>query len=440
MRGANGFDCGRRPCHCSRMSASGHAAGAPPAVLPMRERARVLLENTRSRLDTVVPAAMREQGLDMWLVLCEEDSLDPVFETMIPFDTWCPILQVLVFVDRGASGVQRLNISGTDTADLFVRPYRGQVVEEQWKALARVVSDAGPRRIGINTGSVAWAASGLTASLRDRLAAELPAGFAGRLESAEPCAVRYLSTLTDAEIGRLEEAARVSRALIAECYSPEVLRPAETTIADLCWHYWQRVADLGLLVSFKPSFYLIRDPQARSRHGEGDTTIRPGDFVRCDVGLRYLRMTTDHQLWCYCARPGESDAPRAQQELMKEGNRLQDLFLDELRAGSSGNELLARMLERARREGIPGPRVYSHSLGLFLHEPGPLIGLPWEQQRCPGRGDVVARPGCGFAMELSVTTEIDGWGAFTLALEEDVVLGQNGARLIDTRQTQFIVL
>ncbi len=421
------------------MRAAGETAGAAP-VMPMRERARVLLENTRGRLDTIVPVAMREQGLDMWLVLCEEDALDPVFTTMIPLDTWCPILQVLVFLDRGASGIERLNISGTDTADLFVRPYRGQVVEEQWKALARVVSDANPGRIGVNTGSIAWAASGLTASLRDRLAAELPAAFAGRLESAEPCAVRYLSTLTEAEIGRLEEAGRVSRGLIAECYSPAVLRPGATTTADLCWHYWQRVADLGLQVSFKPSFYLIRSPEARSRHGEADTTIRPGDFVRCDVGLRYLRMTTDHQIWCYCARAGESDAPPAQQELMKEGNRLQDLFLDELRAGSTGNELLAGMLGRARREGIPGPKVYSHSLGLFLHEPGPLIGLPWEQQRCPGRGDVAARPGCAFAMELSVTREIEGWGPFTLALEEDVVLGRDGARLLDRRQTRFALV
>jgi hypothetical protein len=161
--------------------------------------------------------------------------------------------------------------------------------------------------------------------------------------------------------------------------------------------------------------------------------------VRCDVGLRYLRMTTDHQLWCYCARPGESDAPQAQQELMKEGNRLQELFLDELRAGSTGNELLATMLGRARREGIPGPKVYSHSLGLFLHEPGPLIGLPWEQQRCPGRGDVVARPGHAFAMELSAAREIEGWGAFTLALEEEVVLEQRGARALDRRQAQFVV-
>jgi hypothetical protein len=38
--------------------------------------------------------------------------------------------------------------------------------------------------------------------------------------------------------------------------------------------------------------------------------------------------------------------------------------------------MLGRMLKKAGELGIPGPRIYSHSLGYFLHEPGPLIGLP----------------------------------------------------------------
>jgi len=64
-----------------------------PRVLPMRERSRVTDGVLAERLDTVLPIAMREAGLDMWLIICQEDDLDPVYETMIPMETWCPILQ-----------------------------------------------------------------------------------------------------------------------------------------------------------------------------------------------------------------------------------------------------------------------------------------------------------------------------------------------------------
>ena len=48
---------------------------------------------------------------------------------------------------------------------------------------------------------------------------------------------------------------------------------------------------------------------------------------------------------------------------MAEANRLQDVYMAEFRKGLTGDQLLGNMLTRARREGIPTPRVYSHSLG-----------------------------------------------------------------------------
>ena len=114
----------------------------------------------------------------------------------------------------------------------------------------------------------------------------------------------------------------------------------------------------------------------------------------------------------------------------------------EFREGLTGNELLARILARARDEGVPEPKVYSHSLGLLLHEPGPLIGLPWEQERCPGRGDVALRPNYAFTMELSVADAVPEWGGQTLrlAVEEDVVFTRDGCRVIGGRQTAFYLV
>ncbi|MCK4399775.1 hypothetical protein KAV46_02215, partial [Candidatus Bathyarchaeota archaeon] len=112
-----------------------------PKILSMRERSEIIDRVLAERLEEVLPTAMREAGLDMWLIICQEDDLDPVYETMIPMDTWCPILQMLVFYDRGPElGVERINLSFTDTKDLYDKPWPGRRHHrEQWKLLGGIV-------------------------------------------------------------------------------------------------------------------------------------------------------------------------------------------------------------------------------------------------------------------------------------------------------------
>ncbi len=414
-----------------------------PQVLSMRQRADVIWRLLKRRLDTILPLAMRENGFDMWLILCQEDDLEPVFKTMIPMDTWCPILQILVFYDKGeAEGVECINISGTNMRDLYDWPYRGQLPEKQWPLLKQVIQERDPKKIGINTGSIQWAAGGLTHNLYSQLLEVLPEKYIRRLESAEPMAVRWLATLTDDEIELYEHVANVAHHILAECYSRKAVVPGVTTVQDLEWYYWQRCADLGLEVSFKPFFNLVRSEAAWEKFGRDDRVIRPGDFVHSDVGISYLRLNSDHQEWMYVLLPGEEDAPEGMKALMREANRLQDVFMAEFSRGLTGNELLKNIITRAQKEGIRDPRVYSHSLGLLLHEPGPLIGLPWEQKRCMGRGDVKLEYNESFTMELSVSGKVPEWDGqeVRMGMEEDVVFTEDGCRLIDGRQTSFYII
>ncbi len=414
-----------------------------PRILSVREQDAVITRVLERRLRDILPTAMREAEIDMWLIICQEDDLDPVYRTMIPLNTWTPILQILIFADReGDAGVERINLSMTRTESLFDQPYDGRHVEEQWKLLARIVAERDPRRIGINIGRVQWAAGGLTHNLYSQLVAALPKRYVERLVSAEPAVIRWLATLTDLEIDLFDHVVAVSRSIIAECYSRRVVTVGVTTTTDLEWHYRQRCVDLGVEVSFKPSFGLVRSTAAKARYGADDPIIRPGDLIHCDVGLRHLRLTSDHQQWAYVLRPGEEDAPKAFRRLMEKAHELQDVFMGEFRAGLTGNELLHAILNKARAVGLPNPRVYSHSLGLYLHEPGPLIGLPWEQETCPGRGDVSLKDDYAFTMELSVADGIPEWNgeALSLAVEEDVVFTGGECRLIGGRRMSFYLI
>jgi hypothetical protein len=409
-----------------------------PQILPLREQSALITGMVRERLDVILPGAMAAAGIDMWIVLCQEDNPDPIFLTMIPFDNWHPILSCLVFA-RDGDTVRRYNLSACDTKDLYERPYAGQLEERQWPALVDLVVQHDPARIGVDFGSIAWAAGGLTWNLHRQLVDHLPERYRERLVSAEAAAVRWASTLTEREMVVFRRVSELGQYMIEECFTASTITPGVTTIDDLVWHYWQHARDLGLDVAFRPYFRIHRDER---QTGLSPDVVSPGDVLHCDVGIKYLRLNSDHQHLAYVTRPGETDAPPGLVRRMQETNRLQDIFLAGFRYGLSGNEMRRNMLRAAHEAGIPEPKIYSHNLGFFLHQPGPLIGLPWEQERDLPRGDMRLEFNSAFVMELSTTGPVPEWGGqmLTVAMEEPVLFTRNGCHTPCPRQTEFHVI
>jgi len=418
-----------------------------PAIMSARDQAAFVHKVVQKRLATRLPRMMRETGIDMWVISCNEDNLDPILETMMPLDHWCPITQILVLFDGGPDkGVERINVSRTDTQGLFVNgwdvaAFDGKKSPEgQWEAFGRIVKERNPRKLALNEGEVEWVAGALTTNLKKRIVAALGPELAKRIVSAEPLATLWSETLLPEEVEIQEQAAAISHAIIAEMFSNLIITVGQTTAEDVRWHYRQRAADLGLLVSFRPFVTIrARSPETLALYGKDDKAIRPGDYLHCDGGLKYMRWNCDNQEVAYVLKPGETDAPEGLRKLLAEANRLQDVFLGELKTGLTGNELLGRILAKARSAGIPGPKVYSHSLGLFLHEPGPLIGLPWEQVNNPGRGDVKLVPWSVFTVELSATGPLPDWGLteMRVPVEQDIVFNGEKGIFLDGRQTAF---
>lgn len=410
-------------------------------VLKMQGRAQAIYEILKDRLNALQDAALAADNLDMWLILGQEDNPDPVYEHLIPLDCWPPILHMIVFV-RTPGGIRRFNISGTDTKDLYEWPYKGQCEPQQYLELNKLLTEFDPQRIGINIGSTEWCAGGLTVNRRRDLLANIPDRFHDRLVSAEKTCTCFMQSMTPRELEVYNDVVALGHEMIAYTYSPERIKPGETLITDLRWIYWNRSVERGLDLAFLPYFRRIRSRQDEDTYGPEDKVIRPGDAIHCDVGIKYLRYNSDHQEWAYVCRPGESDAPAELKAILAQGNRLQDIFMDVMTGGQgvSGNELLARMLKRAEAEKIRGAKIYSHSIGRLLHEPGPLIGLPWEQKDTGGRGEVKLIPNTCFSMELCSEGPVTAWKreAVSLSIEQEVCVDAKGqCGLINGRQTEF---
>jgi Xaa-Pro aminopeptidase len=229
--------------------------------------------------------------------------------------------------------------------------------------------------------------------------------------------------------------------LIARAFSNEVITPGKTTNQDVVWWLRQQVNNMGLGTWFQPSVRVQRkDGAAVSMLAEdAPVVIERGDVLHVDFGITAMRLNTDTQHMGYVLREGETDAPAGIKKALANANRLQDLVLERMRPGRSGNQVLADVLEQTKKEEINGS-LYSHPIGDHGHGAGPLIGLWDRQQGVPGRGDVTLLPGTWFSIELSARTPIPEWSGQELFVgeEEDAVLDESGAmHWVLRRQTEF---
>ena len=167
--------------------------------------------------------------------------------------------------------------------------------------------------------------------------------------------------------------------------------------------------------------------------------ILQGDILHCDFGIVAMGMSTDTQHMAYVLLEGEIEAPKGLTRALANANRLQDILLEEIKVGRSGNEILVSVLNTMHSEGLDGT-MYTHPIGDHGHGAGPLIGL-WDYQNgVPGRGDPFVIPGMWFSTELQVTTPVPEWDGqrVRMALEEEAEVTLEGEmRWVLRRQTEL---
>jgi len=138
-------------------------------------------------------------------------------------------------------------------------------------------------------------------------------------------------------------------------------------------------------------------------------------------------------------RDGETDVPDGLKQCLAASNRMQDIQLEEMHPGRTGNEALAAALARMEAEGIEGS-LYSHPIGDHGHGAGPLIGLWDRQEGVPGRGDAKFRPHTWFSIELQARVPVAEWGgkAVSCRQEEEAYLDEEGERhWVFRRQSKY---
>ncbi|HEX2077543.1 MAG TPA: M24 family metallopeptidase [Longimicrobium sp.] len=420
----------------------------------LREQAQVRQEWLRLRLERVLPRVMREQGVQMWIIPVREYNEDPVFRALVSPTTMAARRRTIyAFCDRGPErGVERIAIGGTTQGGLYrvvrdpnaatgtagaqVRPAE-PYGPDQWRLLPPIIEACDPRTIAVNVSHTHAFSDGLTVGEWEQMQAVIPPAYRGRVVRRELLALHYLEERIPEMLPTYERMQRLAHQIISTAFSAEVVTPGETRTEDVVWWMRQRLVDLGLDTWFQPTVTVQRAGVEMA--DSANPVIRRGDLLHCDFGVTALGLNTDTQHMGYVPREGETDAPAGLYAALRRANRLQDLLMEEMRPGRTGNEVLRGTRERMRAEGIDGT-VYSHPVGDHGHGAGPLIGLWDRQEGVAGRGDVAIRPNTWFSIELQATSPVPEWGGqrVRMALEEDAWLDADGTRRwVLARQERF---
>ena len=204
-------------------------AGTTPAIAQeARQHWEQMCQIRKDKLDLILPQAMRENGIDMWIVASREGHDDP--NAALIGSGYVGDIGYYVFTDPGEGRIERaaMGVGGAafDQCPLYD-------VRKSPSELKAFVTQRNPRRIGINIASEIGTADGLSHSLHERLRETLGPHLSARLVSAEKLVSDFRSRHSATEIAAFARAGEYSRTIAERALSSEVITPGKTTTGDV---------------------------------------------------------------------------------------------------------------------------------------------------------------------------------------------------------------
>ena len=409
-----------------QFSVMAHAGGEA------RKRWDLMNQIRQEKFDLVLPDAMRENGVDMWITVNREGYDDPLTEDLGRGYTgsW----GYYVFTDRGGDRIERAALGiGTH---LIEENGAYDIVTDDFD-LAQFVRERDPKAIALNYAEHIGAADGLTYTSHQKLSGMLGEKYRHRFVSAQKLVSDFRSRRVATEIAAFAAAGEMSRNIAERAFSNEVITPGKTTLAEVAWWMHEQQFRNNLGTSFgMPSVY-ITGPDGFVALSN-DHVIQRGDFLAIDWGVGYLNFHTDMKRQAYVLRDGETDLPASFQKAFDNGRAVRDILKQNIEPGRTASDTLDILNRKLTAAGfsvmaefnkpttdpeIVDVIVASHSVGNLGHGVGPSIAF-----FNPERLTYTIKPTNLLSIELFAYTAIPEWGGkkLRIPLEDDAIVTERG--------------
>ena len=415
-------------------------------ILSERQRAQVINNILKDRLDNVLPIVMDKSNIDMWILISREYNEDPVLKTFLPAEWLNARRRTILLFYRNINNntTEKLAVARYNFGDNILSAWDKEVQPNQWKRLVELIKERNPKRIGINYSKDFNISDGLDKTDYDEFMSHLPVSLKDKIVSAETLSNLWIETRTEKEMNVYNTIIDLTHNIIKEAFSNNTIKVGKTSTTDLEWWMRQKLTDLGLNTWFHPTVDIQRSNEFNNDHLDSfsnrpeNKIINYGDLLHCDFGINYLRLNSDCQQMAYVMRESDKEVPKFLQTAFDKGNQLQDILTNNFVEGKSGNEILLKSLDEAKYLNLK-PSIYTHPLGSYGHSSGPTIGMWDSQQGVPGAGDYPLNYKTVYAIELNITTYISEWKRdIKIMLEEAGYYSEEGFRYINSRQTKIL--
>ncbi|MCD7839200.1 MAG: hypothetical protein LUG46_01085 [Erysipelotrichaceae bacterium] len=387
----------------------------------------------KERLDTIIPAVMKDSLADCWIIASKEYHEDLVFDALTPASyLTARRITMLVFI-KDNEEIKRFSLSMPDTAlNQFYPQYWNFPKEDQMVALTRLLEEYDPKQICINISKDYTFADGLSYGLYQTFMEQLPQKYTDRFMVDPLLAIKTMEIRTPTELSLYPELMNLAFSVMESMFSKDTIIPGKTTCQELEYYMMDKVTQMGLEYWFSPTLDLQREGHDGVIY-EG--VIEKGDLLHCDFGIKYLNMCSDTQRLAYVAKDNEDSIPEWMLKGFMVNNRFQDIVRSHMVEGKTGNEVLMDSLAQAKEENIDAC-LYSHPCNMYGHGPGPTIGLWNDQNPIPIKGDIKVSLNTVYALELNIKYIHDGI-KYQIFSEETVSYTKDGVNFLYPNRDQI---
>jgi hypothetical protein len=206
-------------------------------VMAQEAQARYKLLNLirKDKFDKVLPGAMRDRNIDMWIHVIRRGDPDAF---ALDFGT---TMGYVIFTDRGGDRIERalLGVSFARVADRSVYDIFGPESD-----IPKFVADRDPKCIAVNMSESLTHADGLSHTGYLKLMKLLGDKYAKRLVSSEDVITDFRVRRVQTEIIAFAKACEIQRRIMEEALSS--IKPGVTTKEELGWWAQDQLLSLGI--------------------------------------------------------------------------------------------------------------------------------------------------------------------------------------------------
>ena len=443
----------------SGTSGSEATGGSEYGIPDSRERFESQRNAIAEKLQMVLLPAMRNHGIDMWIVMDRENNEEPLHVEL--GGGFAGVRGAFIFFDNGSETVEKIYYSSHEQpANSVISQiydetiYYGYSREGLTPHIRKAVHDRDPKAIGVNTSHTLPEADGLTVGLRNFLVDAIGLEYASRIVSAELLVRDFRLQRTPAETAIYTQLLDWSARWMEEALSTDAITTGVTTAEDVAWWLSDRALELGLTGG--GTVRVVREGELLPIH-DPDIPLEPGDIVGIDGGLDYLHYEIDIKRTAYILKPGETAMPEQLQEIWRTTHEVGDYYASMMVPGAIGSETWSAINTEMENRGYratgpdaggdattttePEVGVYGHSVGNVAHDIGARIAadIPFAY------GDRVRFPlqaNEWVSIEFHVSIPVPEWDGKTwyARFEETAQISEEGLKwLIPTQKELFLI-